>query len=113
MTQEPLRVSLTETAALVTRALTERFPDTVFAVEARTPTMRSRVGPRSPWIAVTWIDGPQASAVHDVTAAFAGTRYVPREGRRRRQTHRVVDHEGRSRRVAYEPATIALWRQRR
>lgn len=113
MAEEPLRVSLTETTALVTRALTERFPDTVFAVEARTPTTRSRIGPRSPWVAVTWIDGPRTSAVHEVTAAFAGTRYMPREGRRRRQTHRIVDHEGRSRRVMYEPATIVLWRQRR
>jgi hypothetical protein len=91
MRKAPARISLGETAALVERALAESFPDVRFAVDARTPTRRSRIGPRCSWIAVTWTEGPHVSEVRNVTAPFEGTRFFPAQGRRRRQTHRVVD----------------------
>jgi hypothetical protein len=111
MTHDPVRVSLSDTTALVERALAESFPGTQFAVKPRAPTRHSRIGPRCSWISVTWTEGPSVSEVRNATAAFEGTRFFPAQGRRRRQTHRVVDHKGRSRSVSYEAATIALCRR--
>jgi len=91
-------VTAAETVSLISQALHEEFPATVFAVRLEDPVYRVT---DIRGVDVVWVEGPSREEVEDVLEHFQGMTWDPETGILEGRSHLVVDDEGSLTRVFY------------
>ncbi|MCH8276071.1 MAG: hypothetical protein IIA50_00820 [Bacteroidetes bacterium] len=84
-------VTAEETVDLISEALQEEFPNTVFAVRLEEPLLCKK---DIQGVDVIWVDGPKRDQVEDALDQFQGVTWDPRTGVLEGRSHYVVDGEG-------------------
>lgn len=93
-----VNVSAKATAEVISRALTEQYPATVFAVNIADPSGRRDIH----GIDVIWVDGPKRENVEELLDRFQGVSWDPRTGNLDTRSHLQVGGDGQLEEIYYD-----------